>query len=114
MPPTHRESVLTALGLPHTAALSMEDMSRIFDVPVIALQEIYNRGVGAWKTNISSVRLKKDFSKNPDVGRYPRSARLTRQQWAAARVYSFLDGMLGNPSGSYERADADIARRFGL
>ena len=112
--PTHRESVLAAIKLPSTASLSMNDMSRIFGVPVDALQEIYNRGVGAWKTNIASVRLKKDFSKNPDVGRYPRSARLTRQQWSSARVYSFLDGMLGNPSGSYDKADADIARRFGL
>jgi hypothetical protein len=62
---THRESVLAALRLPPTASLSMNDMSEIFDVPVEALQEVYNRGVGAWKTNIASVRLKKDFTKNP-------------------------------------------------
>ena len=111
---THRESVLAALHLPPTASLSMNELAEIFDVPVEALQQVYNRGVGAWKTNIASVRLKKDFSKNPDIGRYPRSVRLTRQQWSSARVYSFLDGILGNPSGSYDKADADIARRFGL
>ena len=50
------------------------------------------RGIGAWKTNISSVRLKKDFSKNPNVKKYPRSARLTKEQWAFARIYSFVMG----------------------
>jgi hypothetical protein len=92
----------------------MNDLSRIFGVPVEALIAVYQRGLGAAKTNVASVRLKKDFSKNPDLRRYPRSARLSSPQWAAARVYSFLDGILGNPSGSYDKADADIARRFGL
>jgi hypothetical protein len=111
---THRESVLKTLGLPHTVSLSMHDMSRIFGVPIEALIAVYRRGLGAAKTNVASVRLKKDFSKNPDLRKYPRSARLSSQQWASARVWSFLDGMLGNASGSYDKADADIARRFGL
>lgn len=70
---------------------------------------MYNRGVGAWKSNPESVRLKSDFSKNPDMGRYPRSARLTKEQWAMARVYSFVD--FGK---TYKTADADIAKKYGV
>jgi hypothetical protein len=79
------------------------------DVPEKALQEVYNRGVGAWKNNISSVRLKKDFTKNPNVSKYPRSARLPKEMWAMARVFSFLD-----KGTTYTTADADIAKKYNI
>lgn len=69
------------------------------------LQEVYNRGIGAWKSNPTSVRIQGSFAKNPDMGRYPRSARLPKEQWAMARVYSFLDR-----GKTYWTADADLAR----
>jgi hypothetical protein len=71
------------------------------------LQEIFNRGVGA-HANLGSVRLKSDFSKNPDTKKYPESARLTKEQWAMARVYSFL-----NKGTTYKTTDADLARKAG-
>jgi hypothetical protein len=107
--PTHREQVLRALGVPLTESLSISDLARRTGVPAAALQEVYNRGVGAWKTNISSVRLKSDFSKNPDLARFPRSARLSKEQWGMARVYSFL-----NHGTTFKTTDADIARRYRL
>lgn len=90
------------------ASFSVEELARIFDLPEEALQEVYNRGVGAWKTNPQSVRLKKDFSKNPNMGKYPRSARLTKEQWGMARLFSFLDR-----GKTYHTADADIAQEIG-
>ena len=57
-------------------------------IPVGALREVYNRGVGAWKTNIKSVRLKSTGEKNVDA---PRSAKLGKEQWALARVNAFIN-----------------------
>ena len=103
---THRENVLRRYGLPLDTSLSLAELSRLTGVRRDILQQVYNRGIGAWKTNISSVRLRKDFSKNPDTSRFPRSARLGKEQWAMARVYSFLDR-----GKTYFTADADLARQ---
>jgi hypothetical protein len=103
---THRESVLKVLGLPKDTTLSLEELAEHTDLPVEALQEVYNRGVGAWKTNPESVRLK-DFSKNYNLSKYPRSARLGKEQWGMARVYSFVD-----KGKTFHTADADIARKY--
>jgi len=105
--PTHKQNVLKALGLPKDSALSLEELAEHTDLPVEALQECFNRGIGAWKTNIASVRLKKDFSKNPNLSAYPRSARLGKEQWAFARVYSFID-----KGKTFRTADADIAHKY--
>ena len=107
--PTHREEVLQKLGLPPTTQLSVSELADLTDLPEEALQEVYNRGVGAWRTNLPSVRLKKDFSKNPDTSRYPRSARLGKDQWAMARVYSFV-----NKGPTFYGPDSDIVREYRL
>jgi hypothetical protein len=101
--------VLKALGLPKDTSLSLKELAEHTNLPVEALQEVYNRGVGAWKTNISSVRLKKDFSKNPNLAQYPRAARLGKEQWAYARTYSFV-----NKGKTFYTADADIARKYNI
>ena len=56
-------------------------------IPRSILQQVYNRGVCAWKTNIDSVRLKSTGKKNV---RAPRSAKMSKEQWAMARVYGFV------------------------
>ena len=104
---THRENVLNRLGFPTTLHMSLHMLAIHTHTPLEALQEVYNRGIGAWKTNPQSVRLKKDFSKNPDTSKFPRSARLTKEQWAYARVYSFLD-----KGTDYYTADKDIAEKY--
>lgn len=105
---THRTRVLRELGVPLDTKFGVEELAYIYDLPEEALQEVYNRGVGAWKTNPQSVRLKKDFSKNPDMRKYPRTSRLTKEQWGLARLFSFLD-----KGKTYHTADADIAREIG-
>ena len=106
---THKQRFLSRFHLPETEQLSLREISLLSDVPLEALQEVYNRGTGAWRTNISSVRLKKDFSKNPDTTRYPRSARLSKEAWSFARVYSFVD-----KGTTFHTADRDIAIKYGL
>lgn len=84
---THRENVLKRLGLSESQSLS--DLAKASKVPLSILQEVYDRGIGAYKTNPTSVRLKGSFVKNVKA---PMSAKLSKEQWAMARVYSFLDG----------------------
>ena len=71
------------------------------------LEEIARRGAGAWRTNLSSVRLVDSFKKNPDTKKYPRSDRLSQSQWKFARVYSFLD-----KGKTYYTADSDLAEKY--
>ena len=71
---------------------SLTSIARITGIKRGILQKVYNRGTGAWKTNISSVRVAKTFAKNPNVKKYPRSKRLGKEQWSYARVYSFVMG----------------------
>jgi len=107
---THKQQVLKKLGLPKDESLSIEELARMLKVPKEALQEVYNRGIGAWKTNIESVRLKKDFSKNPNTKKYPRSARLPKEAWAMSRVWAFIN----KSPGTFGKADSDIARKYSL
>jgi len=85
---THRESVLEKYGLPDKS-YSIAKLAKVSGVPKDILQEVYNRGVGAYKTQGKSVRLKHSFVKNVDA---PMSKKLSKEQWGYARVYSFLNG----------------------
>lgn len=107
---TNREKFLKFFDLPKDTSLSLEEIAELSQIPKEALQEVYNRGVGAWKTNLASVRLQKDFSKNPDTKKYPRSARLTKEQWGYGRLFAFAMGT----KKVFYGADRDIAEKYGL
>jgi hypothetical protein len=85
---THREHFLKFHKL-EDRSYSLYELSLISHVPIDILQEVYNRGVGAYKTQPSSVRLKGSYVKNVDA---PMKYKLSKEQWGYARVYSFLDG----------------------
>lgn len=99
---THRQNFLKANKLADKS-YSLAQLSKISSVPKSILQQVYNRGVGAYKTQPKSVRLKGSFVKNVDA---PMSKKLSKEQWGMARVYSFLDG---NP-----RHDEDLRRNRDL
>lgn len=103
---THREEFFRKYRLNPSTSLSLTEISKLSKIPRNILQEVYERGYAAATSNLSSVRLKKDFSKNPDLVKYPRSARLSNEQWGMARVYSFV--MKGK---TWETADSDLAKR---
>lgn len=85
---THKEKVLKKLGVEYTGH-SVAELAKLTGVPRKTLQEVYNRGIGAYKTNPTSVRMKGSYAKGVDA---PMSKKLSKEQWAMARVYSFLDG----------------------
>ena len=97
MKTTHREHVLKKLGLDPHKHHSIEELAKASGILHHVLQEVYNRGIGAYKTNPTSVRMKGTFEKGVDA---PASMKLSKEQWAMARVYSFIDG---NP-----KHDADL------
>jgi len=68
---------------------SLQELSKISAVPLATLQEVYNRGIGAYSSSPNSVRLKVSYVKGVKA---PMSKKLSKEQWAMARVYSFLDG----------------------
>jgi hypothetical protein len=107
---TNRIKFLNIFGLPKDTSLSLEEIAELSQIPVEALQEVYNRGSGAWKSSLSSVRLQKDFSKNPDTSKYPRSARLSKEQWSFGRVFAFVMGT----KKVFYGADKDIAEKYNL
>ena len=97
---THKENVVKNYDLENTN--SLETLSKTSSVPLSILQEVYNRGIGAYKTQPTSVRLKHSYVKNVDA---PMSKKLSKEQWAMARVYSFLDG---NPKHDNDLRSNDL------
>jgi hypothetical protein len=85
---THRENFLRKYNL-EDKGYSLNDLSKISGYKKRTLQDVYDRGIGAYKTNPQSVRMKGTFEKGVNA---PMSQKLSKEQWAMARVYSFLDG----------------------
>ena len=76
---------------PKGTSHSRSDISKLTGIPSSILTEVYKRGIGAYKSNPSSVR--------PSVK--------SKEQWAMGRVYSFV---MKQP-GTWGKADADLARK---
>jgi len=87
---THREHVLRHLGL-KDQGYSLSALARYSGISHKILQDVYNRGIGAYKTQPLSVRMKGTFKKFVQA---PMSQKLSKDQWAMARTYSFIDAEL--------------------
>jgi hypothetical protein len=96
---THRENFLKKYNL-KDKGYSLKELSKISKVPLSILREVYNRGIGAYRTQRISVRLKGSFKKNVDA---PYKMKLSKEMWSFARVYSYLDG---NP-----KHDTDLRKK---
>lgn len=81
-------------GIPVSQGLSIPEIAKLSGFPTRALNEVRNRGVGAFKTNRGAVR--------PSV----KSA----EQWSFGRVYSFVM----KRKTTFYGADRDIAVKYGL
>jgi len=101
---THRKNVLKKYNL-DDKGYSLEELSEITSEPLETLQEVYNRGIGAYKTNPTSVRMKGSYKKNVKA---PMSKKLSKEQWAMARIYSFLDGNPKHDNDLREELDGGL------
>ena len=83
---TYKQKFNKRYGFEKNEGHSLQEISKLTGIRKAILQKVYNRGVGAHSNNLSSVRLKTG-EKDPKA---PRSQKMTKQQWAYARVYSFV------------------------
>ena len=103
---THRLKYLRKIGKPTSESYSLVELAGFSGVPLGILQQVYNRGTGAWKSSApGAIRMKGTFEKG---GSAPKSARLSKEAWSYARVYSFL-----NKGTTYKTTDADLAAKAG-
>ncbi len=94
-------------GIDSDESLSLEQISKLSGFPMEALQEVYNRGIGAYKTNPTSVRMKGSYKKGVHA---PMNMKLGKEQWAMARVYSFVM----KRSTTFRGSDNDIREKYDL
>ena len=85
-------------GTPH----SKKDISKTTGIPLRILDEVFDRGVGARKSNPESVRSATTGKK---VGGKSLKGKMSAEQWGYARVYSFVM----KQQGTWGRADKDLA-----
>ena len=70
---------------PANQSNSLNDIAKLSGIKKSILQQVYNRGVGAHKSNPSSVRNLKGVKGGA-------GQKMSKEQWAIARVYSFVMG----------------------
>ncbi len=73
---TYKQKYNKKYGYPANESHDLEEISKDTGISLKGLQQIYNKGIGAYKTNPESVR--------PNVK--------SKEQWAMARVYSAVMG----------------------
>lgn len=73
---SYKEKFNAKYKQPKGKSNSLSDIAKLTGIKKSALQKIYNKGIGAYKTNPGSVR--------PQVK--------SKEQWAMARVYSSVTG----------------------
>jgi len=83
---------------------SKAEISRLTGIPRSILDQVFDRGVGARRTNPESVRSATTGKK---IGGRSLKGKMSAEQWAMGRVYSFV---MKQP-GTWGRADKDLAEK---
>ena len=85
---------------------TLKDKAKTSKLPFGALLQVYRRGIGAWKSNPQSVRLKSG-EKNYKASR---AGKMPKEQWALARTAAFIN----KKPTVYYGADDDIRKDYNL
>jgi len=99
--PTNKEKFNAKYGFPKDKGHSKAEISRLTGIPVSILNKVYDRGVGARRSNPQSVRRASDGKK---VGGKSLAGKMSAAQWGQARIYSFV---MKGPT--WNTADKDLA-----
>tara|TARA_A100001391_G_scaffold57632_1_gene35316 strand:+ start:1467 stop:1823 length:357 start_codon:yes stop_codon:yes gene_type:complete len=97
---TNKEKYNKKYGFAKGTSHSKAAISRKTGISMAILDKVYDRGVGAHRNNRASVRNVKGVKGGPGKKMGP-------QQWAMARIYSFV---MRQP-GTWGKADKDLADR---
>ncbi len=84
---------------------SINDIVKLSGIPKKILDEVYDRGIGAYSSNPQSVRTK---AGKKDV-KAPMSKKMSKEQWAMARIYSFVNKVEGKRKLNH---DLDLAEKI--
>ena len=104
---TNREKFFKKHNIPLNQSLSIERIAKLSGMPIAALKRVYQKGLGAYYSNPTSVRMIGTYKKNIDA---PMSQKLSPQQWSYARIYAFV---MKTPKVFYG-ADREIAEDYKL
>ena len=96
---TNKQKFNKKYGFSKDEGHSKAEISKLTGVKMSILDEVYDRGVGAHRSNPSSVRSKG----GKKVGGKSLKGKMGPQQWAMARIYSFVMG-----GKTQKTADADL------
>ena len=99
---TNKEKYNKKYGFPKGTSHSKKDISKKTGIPMRILDKVYDRGLGARKSNPESVRRASDGKK---IGGKSLKGKFSGPAWAMARIYSFV---MKQP-GTYGKADKDLA-----
>jgi hypothetical protein len=83
---------------------SKKDISKLTGIPMSILNEVFDRGVGARKTNPQSVRSATTGKK---IGGKSLKGKMSAEAWGTSRIYSFV---MKQP-GTWGKADKDLAEK---
>ncbi len=93
---TNKEECNKRFKQPKDQSNSKQDISRLTGISMKILDEVYDRGIGAHKTSPGSVRKIKGVKMSP-------------QQWAMSRIYSFINKVTGPKELNH---DLDLAEKI--
>ena len=106
---TYKNKFNKKFGQEKDESNSKSKISKLSGIPKSILDDVYDRGIGAYKTQPSSVRVKGTFKKEPSLKKVPLSKRLSKEQWAISRVYAFVMKTL-NPREP-QNQDKDLIKK---
>ena len=99
---TNKNKFNRKYGFKSDASHSKAEISRLTGVSKSILDQVYSRGVGARRSNPSSVR---SASTGKKVGGKSLKGKMSASQWGYGRIYSFV---MKQP-GTWGKADKDLA-----
>ena len=100
---TNKDKYNAKYKFPKGTSHSKADISKTTGIPKRILDEVFDRGVGARKSNPESVRRASDGKK---VGGKSLKGKLSANAWGYGRVYSFV---MKGPT--WKTADNDLAEK---
>ena len=102
---TYKQQFNKKYGFARDEPHSKQEISKITGIPMKILNEVFDRGVGAHKSNPESVRT----IAGKKTGTKTLKGKMSAEQWAYARIYSFIMG-----GKTQKSADRDLAQKAGL
>lgn len=100
--PTNKQKFNAKYKFPKDSGHSKAEISRLTGIPRSILDDVFDRGVGARKSNPQSVR---SVTTGKKIGGTSLKGKMSGEQWGMGRVYSFV--MKGK--GTWGGADKDLA-----